>query len=122
MEPRITLHLQSIPSDDIQTFFAASDALVLSHSRGLNSGVAVLGMTFGKMLIGPQLGCIEWVLEQGENISFPVNSQSGLINAMEQACKKNTMDVYKTNSAVASTWTWDNIVNGVLTHPVITTN
>ena len=122
MEPRITLHLQSVPSDDIQTFFAASDALVLSHSRGLNSGVAVLGMTFGKMLIGPQLGCIEWVLEQGENISFPTNSPSGLINAMEQACKKNTMDVYKTNSTVASTWTWDNIVNGVLTHPVITTN
>ncbi len=119
MASRITLHLQSVPSEDIQTFFAASDALVLSHSRGLNSGVAVLGMTFGKLLIGPQLGCIEWVLNQGNNLTFPANSHTGLVDAMTQAADMDNKAVFGTNSALAASWTWDNIVTGVLNHSAL---
>lgn len=122
MEPRITLHLHTVPSDNIQTFFAASDALVLSHSRGLNSGVAVLGMTFGKLLIGPQLGCIEWVLSQGNNLTYPVNSQTGLVDAMTQAAQIVPQTAFDSNSAAAASWTWDNIASGVLTHPATTPN
>ncbi len=117
MHSRITLHLQSVPPEDIQIFLAASDALVLSHARGLNSGVAVLGMTFGKLLIGPQLGCIEWVLNQGDNVTFPTNSQTGLVDAMTRAPELDSQTVFDTNSAVAASWMWDNIAAGVLNHP-----
>ena len=116
---RTTLYLKNIPSEDIQIFLAASDCMVLSHSRGLNSGVAVLGMTFGKLIIGPKLGCIEWVLDAGKNISFDVNSSDALIKAMNQAVNYDGKEVNKVNSSIASEWTWDGMVKKILEHPLV---
>lgn len=113
--PRMTLHLKSIPTDDIQTFFAASDCLVLSHSRGLNSGVAILGMTKGKLIVGPDLGCMEWVLNAGKNILYQKDSLAGLVEAMEQAPTQDLKKVKQINCEVAAGWSWDSMVHEILT-------
>ncbi len=117
--PGISLHLNSIPQDEIQVFLAAADCMVLAHARGLNSGVAVLGMTFGKVVVGPRLGCIEWVLESGANIAYEPGNLNALVEAMERAPGLDAASSSATNGAVAASWRWDDMARAVLDHPVM---
>jgi beta-1,4-mannosyltransferase len=106
--------LESIDDADVQLYFKAADAVVLSHSAGLNSGVAVLGMTFGKLVIGPDLGCMGQVLTQGENFVYRANDVSALVHAMEQVPHANLARVDAANTRAARGWQWNDIVRGVL--------
>lgn len=115
----ISMHLNSIPQDEIQVFLAAADCMVLTHSRGLNSGVAVLGMTFGKVVVGPRLGCIEWVLDSGANIAYEPGNLNALVDAMERAPGLDAASSGATNRAVAASWQWDDMARAVLDHPAM---
>lgn len=116
---RITLHTGSIPSDDIQIFLSAANCMVLTHSRGLNSGVAILGMTFGNLVVGPDMGCIGWVLNQGRNLVYPAGDREALVAAMERAPTLDAHEVSATNRAVASSWRWEDMARAVLDHPAM---
>jgi beta-1,4-mannosyltransferase len=52
----VRLHLRWVPPDDVQTFFAASDLVVLPYRRILNSGALMLALTFGRPVLVPDLG------------------------------------------------------------------
>ncbi len=108
------LHLKTIDDQDIQLYLRAADAVVLSHSRGLNSGVAVLGMTFGKLVIGPDIGCIGSVLRQGENLVYPANDVSALVRAMERVPSMNLAHVETANTKAAAAWDWPLIARTIL--------
>lgn len=114
LRPRARLDLKMIDDQDVQIYFRAADAVVLSHSRGLNSGVAVLGMTFGKVVIGPDLGCIGNVLRQGENLIYQANDISGLANAMEKVPMLDLTRIEATNKRVAASWDWPTIARAIL--------
>jgi len=111
---RSRLDLKMIEDDDVQVYFRAADAVVLSHSRGLNSGVAVLGMTFGKVVVGPDLGCISNVLKQGENVIYTANDVSGLTRAMESVPTLDLARAGATNRRVASSWEWSSVARTIL--------
>jgi glycosyltransferase involved in cell wall biosynthesis len=52
----VRLHLCWVPPDEVQTFFAASDLVVLPYRRILNSGALMLALTFGRPVLVPDLG------------------------------------------------------------------
>ncbi len=110
----LLLNPRQIPSEDIQLYFNASDCLVLSHSRGLNSGVAVLGMTFGKVVVGPQIGCIDWVLKAGKNLVYQAGSALALADAMNAAATVDLQECARTNQRVAENWQWRDVSETVL--------
>ncbi len=114
LDRRARLDLKMIDDHDVQTYFRAADAVVLSHSRGLNSGVAVLGMTFGKIVIGPDLGCIGNVLRQGENLIYTANDVSELAAAMERVPTLDLVRIEATNKRVAGSWDWSIIARTIL--------
>lgn len=104
--PKIRLHLEWIEDSQVQNFMNASDCVVMSHFSGLNSGVASLGMTFGKLMIGPNVGCLSEVLESGPNLSFEARNLDELIRCLEQAPLCNLSDVAEKNKAVSEEWSW----------------
>jgi beta-1,4-mannosyltransferase len=110
----IDLHFRHIPSDEVQIFFNSADCLVLTHARGLNSGVAILGMSFGKPVVGPRIGCIEWVLEQGKNVTFDVGDKAGLIKAMEEVFINRGSQDSCNNMNVVKEWSWEKMAASVL--------
>ncbi|MCP5190691.1 MAG: glycosyltransferase [Pseudomonadales bacterium] len=116
---RISLHLRSVPQEEVQVYLAAADAMVLTHSRGLNSGVAILGMTFGNLVIGPRLGCIEWVLGQGRNLIYPTGDMEALVAAMEEAPRQDAVAAAATNQSVAAGWRWEDMARTILDHPAM---
>jgi beta-1,4-mannosyltransferase len=56
LDPRIRLHLDFVPDDDVARWFAAADLVVLPHDGGvLDSGVALLGLSFDRPVLGPDV-------------------------------------------------------------------
>jgi len=104
-----TYVLKVIRNDDVQRYLQACDAVVLGHTTGLNSGVAVLGMTFGKPVVGPRLGCIEWTLEQGTNVLYDPGDVRSLKHAMEEVTRLDPATAGAHNREVAAGWTWEAI-------------
>lgn len=70
-DDRITLHLRSVPNEGLQSYFRAADLAVLPFSSILNSGSALLALSFDVPVLVPALGSMpelqatvgtEWVM------------------------------------------------------------
>jgi glycosyltransferase involved in cell wall biosynthesis len=103
----IRCEFRHVPDDEIRDFMAASDAVVLAHRQVLNSGVAVLGMSFGKLVVGPDTGCVGPLLAEGINERYPAGSVSGLAGALERAADPARLAAAHRNAGIARGWDWD---------------
>lgn len=109
----ITLKLQYIDDDDIEVYMKASDALVLPYQDIVNSGTAILGMSFGKPVICPRMGCLpELLADNGnETLLYDPADENGLLNTMNTALQSTTniTDIGKANLASAKKLGWKRI-------------
>jgi len=55
-DPRIRLHLSFVQEDDIQLYLKAADLVVLPFMEILNSGTAMLSLSFGCPILVPEKG------------------------------------------------------------------
>ena len=110
----VDFRLGVVPEEDVEHYFNAADVVVLSHREGLNSGVAVLGMSFGKPVVGPDIGCLGWVLRAGRNAVYDPADPAGLRQAMERAAQLDPEEVASANLALAESWSWDSFVARLL--------
>lgn len=110
---RTLLRLEEIPHDEVQIYLNAADVLVLTHTAGLNSGVAVLGMSFGKPVIAPDVGCISSVLAQGSNFIYQPGNIDQLTNAMKTAASADLAEIGRKNRALAARWSWDDMAQTI---------
>jgi beta-1,4-mannosyltransferase len=55
---RVQLHLKRIPVDDVQTFFAAADLVALPFQEIMNSGSAILSLSFDRPALVPDRGSL----------------------------------------------------------------
>jgi beta-1,4-mannosyltransferase len=55
-DSRVSLHLRHIPDDDVQIYLNAADLIVLPYRDILNSGTALLSLTFSRPVLGPARG------------------------------------------------------------------
>lgn len=112
---RSTFHLQEVPSNDVQIYMAAANALVLTHTSGLNSGVAILGMSFDKTIIAPDIGCISQVVPRDGNYLYEAGNELALIQAMENFASGTAQPSSQvSNLSVASNWSWHAMAATVL--------
>jgi len=57
-DARVQLHLRRIPDDEVQVFFKAADLVVLPFLEILNSGSAILALSFDKPVLVPDAGSL----------------------------------------------------------------
>jgi glycosyltransferase involved in cell wall biosynthesis len=58
-DPRVQLHLREIEDGELQIFLNAADVVVLPYDRILNSGSALLGLSFGRPVLVPGIGAMD---------------------------------------------------------------
>ncbi|AJE66433.1 hypothetical protein SB89_02060 [Corynebacterium glutamicum] len=51
LEPSVTIHPQKVPFEQVQLFVKSADAGIIPYGRTLNSGAALLHLTFGNPII-----------------------------------------------------------------------
>jgi beta-1,4-mannosyltransferase len=103
---RIHCVFRHVPDDEIRDIMAAADAVVLAHRQVLNSGVAVLGMSFGKLVVGPDTGCVGPLLATGVNERYGAGDARALAHALERAADPTRLAAAPGNAAIARDWDW----------------
>lgn len=63
-DPRVRLALGYIPDDQIQLYLKAADLLVFPYAEVLNSGCALLGLSFDRPVLVPNLGAMAELRER----------------------------------------------------------
>ena len=71
-------------------------------------------MTFGKVVVGPKIGCMDWVLKTGKNLVYEAGNVTALINAMNAASSVDLQDCARVNKLAAEDWNWRDFSEAVL--------
>lgn len=73
-----------VPDDRIQYYMNAADVLALPYRNILNSGSAHLGLSYGRPVVAPTIGCLPETLPD-ENFLYDPNDPDGLERALRRA-------------------------------------
>ena len=107
----IRLIFRPIPKNEVQIYMNAADIMVLPYRDILNSGSVILGMSFGKAIITPYLGCMPEVLNSSGSFLYDPGEQDGLLNAMKRAmdAKARLLEMGNYNLSLAKKLDWRDI-------------
>ncbi len=79
LNDRVRLHIRFIPDDEVSTFYAAADVVVLPYRRIYQSGVVLLAMSYGKAVLVSDLpGMTEIVTDGTNGYAFPSGNSEAL--------------------------------------------
>lgn len=82
-DPRVRLHLGFVAPDDVQLFMNAADVVVLPYRETLNSGAALLALSFDRPVLAPAAGAFvdlsrrlgrDWVRTYAGELTAPLLS------------------------------------------------
>ncbi|WP_276275467.1 glycosyltransferase family 4 protein [Haloarcula regularis] len=107
-DKRIHTDLEFIPDDQLQVYFNAADALVLPYRDILTSGSAILGMTFGRPVVGPTEGCLPELLDQQSELLYDPATES-LADALYRTSDLDLATLGAKNRRQILQYQWDEI-------------
>lgn len=82
--PNVVLGGGYVSDELLPYYYAVSDISIIQRISILNSGNVSLGMFFGNVILGPNVGNINELLQETGNITFNVNDYSSL----NESCKR----------------------------------
>lgn len=105
VHPRHHFNYGFVEENDTQLYLNAADVLFIPRLRVLNSGNVALGMTFGKVVVGPDSLNVGHLLKTSGNLVFdPVKPETAAI-AIEEAmalAKENKVGLANKQRALSS--------------------
>ncbi|WP_123621922.1 glycosyltransferase family 4 protein [Halorubrum sp. CSM-61] len=84
-DPRIETRLEFVPDERIQYYLNAADVLALPYRRILNSGTAHLGLSYGRPVIAPAIGCLPETVPPENEFLYDPSDDDGLAEALRRA-------------------------------------
>jgi glycosyltransferase involved in cell wall biosynthesis len=82
--PQYVLNYDFVPEEDTQLFLNSCDVLFIPRLRVLNSGNVTLGMTFGRVVVGPDSWDVGEILRDSGNPVFDPDLPESAIEAVER--------------------------------------
>ncbi|MEQ8264673.1 glycosyltransferase [Pseudohaliea sp.] len=67
LQDAVYFHDRYIPEQEVATYFAACDAVVLPYRSATGSGVAKLAMSYGRAVIATRVGSLAAAIDEGVN-------------------------------------------------------
>ncbi|WP_418286664.1 glycosyltransferase family 4 protein [Halorubrum sp. DTA46] len=74
-----------VPEDRVQYYMNACDVFVLPYRDILNSGSAYLGLSYGKPIVAPAIGCLPATLPTSNPFVYDPNASDALKTALQEA-------------------------------------
>ena len=105
-DPRVRLHLDYVPDDQMQHFMNAASVAVLPYRRTTTSGAAILALSFGLPVIAPALGPFPALLEQGAGILYDPQRPHALTEALQAAPQADLVTLRSAAWATAQRLDW----------------
>jgi beta-1,4-mannosyltransferase len=110
-DSRVKFFPGDVEADKIQVYANASDVMVLPYLRVFTSGVAILGMSFGKPCIAPRAGCVPDVMDEKGGALFDPAVSGDLERAFQKmiAARTQLAEMGRYNFDRAKGWDWQTI-------------
>lgn len=108
-DKRIRTELEYVSNEEVQYYMNAADVLVLPYQEILNSGSVYLGMSFGKPIIAPKIGCILSTVATRNNMLYNPNDQKGLQNELLNVIDEELTEIGQMNLQRAKELNWSDI-------------
>ncbi len=111
-DSRVLLHLDFIPDDELQYYFAAADLAVLPYKDILHSGSALMALSLDTPILVPDLGAMEelqarvgvaWVKRYKGSLSAS-DIQDGVMWAQEVAGRRPDLSAMDWEEVGKATW------------------
>lgn len=115
---RIKSFLRFIEEDEVQTFFNATDIVLLPYNNVFTSGNLFLALTFNKAVVAPDTGIISEVVDESFGIKYDPADKSALLQAMRNATEIDLEAATAASCARASLFDWKN--SAAISHKAIT--
>jgi glycosyltransferase involved in cell wall biosynthesis len=84
--PNVIIHDRRIPFEEVENYFAASDAIALPYLEGTTSGVLKLALAFGKPVIATRVGDFPEQIPDGAGVI--IENDDNIITALCAATEK----------------------------------
>lgn len=101
LHPRYIFNYGFVPEEDAQLYLNASDILLIPRVKVLNSGNVTLGITFGKIVVGPDSWDVGELLIETGNVAFDSDNPSTAVAAVEKAFELAKTDLAERNRQMA---------------------
>ena len=100
-----------IPQNQMATLLSTADVLLIPRKRLLNSGNLALGFTYGKVVVGPDVGNVGELLRRHGNPTFdPSNGPQAVANAINEGFEAAQRGLGEHNANIAKDqWSWEQI-------------
>lgn len=106
-DPRIETRLAYIADDRIQYYLNAADVLALPYRRILNSGTAHLGLSYGRPVVAPAIGCLPATVPPENEFLYDPTDEGALAAALERASRHPDLGaIGRANRGHARTQDW----------------
>lgn len=84
-KPDVILDMTPVPDDKLQVYFRSADIAVCPYRRTMNSGAAMMAITFDLPVIGPNAGGFADLNKAGCALGYDINDSLALVSTMEAA-------------------------------------
>ncbi|MFD2191866.1 glycosyltransferase [Pistricoccus aurantiacus] len=84
-KPDVILDMTPVPHDKLQVYFRSADMAVCPYRRTMNSGAAMMAVTFDLPVIGPKAGGFADLYKQGCALGYDINNMQALVSEMQEA-------------------------------------
>jgi len=106
---RAVVDTRYVPEDEISQFLDSCDIIIVPRLAGLNSAIIFLAMTFGRMIIAPNLNSYAEQLAGSRNFLYQPGHAKSCARQLERAAALDTDDIGRENATIASKWSWHEI-------------
>lgn len=89
---RVTLSAGPVPDGDVQLLLEGADVVALPYRKVMNSGVLMLGLTFGRSCVAPRNAITEETEATGLVELFDAGSDESLLAALERSLEGEPPD------------------------------
>ncbi|NKC11123.1 MAG: glycosyltransferase [Gammaproteobacteria bacterium] len=103
-----------VSDTDMHAMLAASDVVVVPRIGALSSGIALMAMTFGPVVVAPDEGVFREFLQGTENPLYVPGDPYTLASALDEALAMDHEAMAVRNRSIGAAWTWERIAGQCL--------
>jgi len=107
----ISCFLRFIRDEELQTFFSASDVVVLPFRAIENSGSAILAMGFGKPVLAPRLGALADRLSDQAELLYSPGHLTEALRSLKEADRADLERAGQRNLGAVERYNWSDFAS-----------
>jgi len=112
LDPTVSVLEAFVDDEDVAGIIEATDVVFIARTDSINSGNVALGFTFGKVVVGPDIGVIGETLRNTGNPVYEVGKFSSISESLQRAQTSYASGLGATNLAYAdSELSWERITD-----------